>query len=370
MIICFLADASSLHTYRWIQYFAGKGHQVHLISFQEFSYNPIENLSVNIIKPILKNKGRIFSYLANKFVNIFINPIKVKKMIRTINPDILHAHYLTDYGLLGYFMHFPVSVISVWGSDILIEPKKSFFRKIMAKLIINSSKLVTCDSNSVRNECLKYCKHPEKIEIILGVDLSTFRERKNYLTKYSNFIILSSRGFRPIYNVDSIVKSIPYVIEKYPNVKYILKTLPGSQNPELQQLAVSLNVIKNTEFISKMIDFNELPEMLFSVDIFISVPSSDSSSISLLEAMACGLPVIVSDIPANHEWIIDGWNGFIVPIRNPEKLANAIIQLIEKPDLMQIFGERNAQIIRDRADREKNMAHMENLYQQLIEKYK
>ena len=133
------------------------------------------------------------------------------------------------------------------------------------------------------------------------MDLSTFRERKNYLTKYSNFIILSSRGFRPIYNVDSIVKSIPYVIEKYPNVKYILKTLPGSQNPELQQLAVSLNVIKYTEFISKMIDFNELPEMLYSVDIFISVPSSDSSSISLLEAMACGLPVIVSDIPVFRE---------------------------------------------------------------------
>jgi len=106
MIICLLATAYSLHTYRWIQYFAGKGHYVHLISFQEFSYTPIENLSVHIIKPVLKNKGRIFSYLANKFVDLFINPIKVKKMIRTINPDILHAHYLTNYGSLGYFMHF------------------------------------------------------------------------------------------------------------------------------------------------------------------------------------------------------------------------------------------------------------------------
>ena len=155
--------------------------------------------------------------------------------------------------------------------------------------------------------------------------------------------------------------------EKYPNVKYILKTLPDSQNPELQQLAVSLNVIKYTEFISKLVDYNELPEMLYGVDIFISVPSSDSSSISLLEAMACGLPVIVSDIPANHEWVTDGWNGIIVPVRDPEKLAEAILHLIEKPDLMRLFGERNARIIREKADREKHMAHMEELYQQLLE---
>jgi glycosyltransferase involved in cell wall biosynthesis len=78
--------------------------------------------------------------------------------------------------------------------------------------------------------------------------------------------------------------------------------------------------------------------------------------------------VIVSDIPANHEWITDGLNGFIVPVRNPEKLAQSIIQLIEKPGLMQLFGKRNAQIIRDRADQEKHMAYMENLYQQLLGK--
>ena len=200
MIICILANASSLHVYRWIQYFAGKGHQIHLISFQEFSYKPVENLYVHRIKPMSRHKGRIFSYLVNLYMDIFIHPVKVKKLIRTLNPDILHAHYLTDYGLLGYVIHFPILVLSVWGSDILIDPKRSFFRRTMAKILLNSSKLVTCDSNSVRNECLKYCKHPEKIEIILGVDLSVFHERKNRSMTGTGITILSSRGFAPLYN--------------------------------------------------------------------------------------------------------------------------------------------------------------------------
>jgi glycosyltransferase involved in cell wall biosynthesis len=312
---------------------------------------------------VIPEKVRRFTLL-----NIFINSFHVKKLIRSINPDIVHAHYMTDYGLLGYLVLFHPYVITLWGSDILIAPKK-IFNRIMAKFILNSSNLVTCDSNAQKNECLKYIRQPEKVEVIQwGVDLSMFREKRNDRRKPINITLLSNREFEPNYNIDSIIQSIPYIVEKYPDVRYVLKNFYGTKEPELRQLASSLNVTKYIEFIIKKMDYNELPEILYRADIFISVPSSDGSSMALLEAMACGLPVIVSDIPANHEWITDGWNGFFVPVRNPEKLAGAIIQLIEKPDLMQMFGERNAQLIRDRADRAKHMAHMENLYQQLLGK--
>ena len=365
MRICFLSNAKSTHTYRWIQYFAGKGHDIHLLSFEEFPFKPVDNLTVHRI-PVIPKKVKYLSYL-----NILINPFKMKKLIRSIHPDILHAHYLTNYGLLGYFMHFHPFVITLWGSDILEAPKESLWNRIMAKIILNSSNLVTCDSNLVLNECHKYIKHPEKVEVIQwGIDLSTFREKRNDARKLPNITIISNREFEPNYNIDSIIQSIPHVIEKYQNVKFILKNFYGTKVPELRQFASSLNVMDYIEFVNKKMDYNELPELLYRANIFVSVPSSDSSSIALHEAMACGLAVIVSDIPSNHEWITDGWNGFIVPVRNPEKLAGSIIQLIENPELMQLFGERNAQIIRDRADREKHMSHMENLYKQLLGKGK
>ena len=365
MRICFLADGSLIHTHRWIQYFAEKGHQIHLISTNEIRFGPLDNVTIHRIIPVFQKRMQIISYFLDTFTSIF----KARKLIRIIKPDIVHAHFLTDYGLMGYFVHFPLFVVTVWGSDILITPNKSLFFRIMAKLVLNAAKLITCDSDIARKECLKYCKHPENVEIIQwGVDLSLFREKRRDHTKCITITVLSTRSASPLYNIDSIIRSIPYVIEKYQNVRYIIKFAVSNQESELQQLACSLNVTKYIEFVNKMIDYNEFPELLYSADMFVSVPSSDSSSVSLHEAMACGLPVIVSDIPANHEWITDGWNGYIVPVRKPEKLADAIIQLIEHPDLIQLFGERNAQIIRDRADREKHMAHMENLYEQLLVK--
>jgi len=371
MRICFLADGSQIHSYRWIQYFSEKGHDIHLISSNESIFEPLHNVTVHRLpsSDALKRWGKI-SYLKTTLSNI----IKARKLVRIINPDIVHAHYLTDYGLMGYFVHFPLFVVTLWGSDILVTPKKSLFNKIMAIMILNNAKLITCDSDIARNECLKYTRHYENVHVIQwGIDLSIFHERKSDYPKDITFTILSTRNAGPIYNLDVIIQSIPFVIKKYQNVRYILKfalTWNDDQESELRQLAHSLNVTNYIEFVHKFIDYNKIPELLYGADVFISVPSSDSSSVSLHEAMACGLPVIVSDIPANHEWITDGYNGFIVPVRNPEKLANSIIHLIEKPDLKQLFGKRNTQIIRDRADREKHMAHMENLYQQLIEKYK
>ena len=363
MKILFLADGSSEHTNNWIQYFANAGHQIGLISMKEFPFKLVDNLTIYTIPSAILSKETIFSYLAN----IIMNPFRVKKIIREFNPDIIHAHYLTDYGLLGYFVHFPLFVVTVWGSDIFVSPKTSFFDKIMAKKILNSAKLITCDSQTAKNECLKYCEHPEKIKVIQwGLNLAVFPSRKQKGNNCAEITVLSTRNFNPNYNIDTIIEAIPFVIEKYPKIRVILKNYGGKKILDLKHLAHSLMVIEYIEFIDKILEYNDLLDLINSADIFISVPTSDSSSIDLQEAMACGLAVIVSDISANHEWIIDGWNGFIVPLRNPEKLALAIIQLIENPDLMLLFGRRNLQIIKDRADREKHMKYMENLYQKLI----
>jgi glycosyltransferase involved in cell wall biosynthesis len=367
MRICFLGDGRTHHTQNWTQYFAALGHQVDLISVEGVRFEPLENVTVHTIPAKFPDNIKFLSHIVKVWLGPFINAYRIRGLVRSIRPDILHAHYLTTYGFVGFLLHFPKYVVTIWGSDILVTPKTSWYHRLLAKSVLGASDLVTCDSEAARDACLLYCNQPEKVKVVLwGVDLSTFQERADDHRDHTPVTILSTRHFNPVYNIDTIIRSIPRVAEKYPGVKYLLKAVLIEQKDELEHLAASLEVTERIEIVCGNIPYPELPKFLYRGDIFISVPSSDSSSISLLEAMACGLPVIVSDIPANHEWITDGWNGLIVPVRDPAKLADAIITLAQNPELRQLFGRRNARIIRDRADRRNHMAHMEELYRKLL----
>ena len=89
---------------------------------------------------------------------------------------------------------------------------------------------------------------------------------------------------------------------------------------------------------------------------------------SLLEAMACGLPVVVTDVDANQEWIIDGVNGFIVPKRDSQKISEKVIELLGSEELRKRFGAENIRIAQKRSNWDRNFEKVEGIYQKLIDK--
>jgi glycosyltransferase involved in cell wall biosynthesis len=112
---------------------------------------------------------------------------------------------------------------------------------------------------------------------------------------------------------------------------------------------------------------DELPRYLASSDIYVSTSLSDAGlSASTAEAMACGLPVIVTDSGENRVWIEDGKNGFVVPLANPKILAEKIIYLIKNKDIKARFGEINRKIIEERNNYYKEMAKMERIYEEIL----
>jgi len=371
MKICYMADAANIHTQRWINYFADAGHEIHLISLEIPGESNVRNIKLHLIRR-LQPHIRVISFP----INLLFDVIQIKRLIKEINPDIIHAHYVTNYGMLGAFTGFHPLVVSAWGSDILVTSKKSKILKILVKFALNKANLITCSGEHLREAITCIGVNPQKMELIFhGVDTKKFKiiEKDKDLAKNLSILnsptIISTRNFEPIYDIGMLIKSIPLIIKKIPNTKFIIAG-KGKQEKYLKDLARSLGVLDTIRFVG-WIKHDELAKYLSLSDIYVSTSLSDAGvAISTKEAMACGLPPIVTDIGDNRKWIKDGENGFIFPVNDSESLAEKIIYLLENRNVRKNFGKINRKMIEERIDYYKWMAKMEQLYKKLVREYK
>lgn len=371
MKICFIAPGSNIHTKRWINFFAEKGHDVHLITLEPTKEGNIENVKTYQLVKILP-----YFWPLTRFISGIIWPFQAWWMIRSIEPDIINAHYITINGYLCIFNRFRPLVLTAWGSDIWIDPKKNFLWKILTKYILKKADCVTCDGDHIKEEIARLGADPKKINLVyFGTDTRKFKpgqrseKLKEKLGIHDSPTVISLRNLFPIYNVGSLIKAIPLILKEVPETKFIIVGR-GSQEAELKQLAKSLGVFDSIRFVG-FIPNDELPQYIASADVYVSTSLSDAGlAASTAEAMACGLPVVITDFGDNKKWVEDGLNGFIVPLKDPEALAEKIIYLLKNDDVRKEFGKRNRKIIEERNNYYKEMEKMENIYTNLIERYK
>ena len=372
MRICFLAGPGSIHTRRWVSWFAQKGHDVHIV-FPESIFSPysikVGGTSLHPFKtmPIISPTS-----------HLFLQPLdhwRVRHIIRRIKPDILHAHYLINYGFRAACSGFHPLVLTAWGSDVLVQAKRSNISRWEVNFALKRADMVTCDGEHIIGELVKLGAGREKIKLIyFGIDTRKFSPRprgenlRKELAIFDSPVIISLRSLKPIYDVESLIKAIPSVLKGIPSAKFIIAG-DGEQRKDLENLGVSLGISGSIRFVG-FVENDELPQYLASADIYVSTSLSDTVAVSTAEAMACGLPVVITDFGDNRKWVEDGVNGFVVPLRNPEALASKIIYLLQNEEKGRKFGQANRQTIEQRMNQEKEMGRMEKLYNELIERYR
>ena len=363
MRICYIADAGSIHTQKWVNYFAQRGYEVHLISSRGNSSEFEPGVGLHLLTTIAP---RLWS--VSKYLNGLLWPVQARRLIRRIKPDIVDAHYITVNGYLGIASGFHPLILTAWGSDVLLDPKQNWLWKILTKYALNKTEVVICDSQVVHKELLKLGVSPGKIKMIYnGVDTQQFSRQqaneglKRKLGMLEAPSIIYIRSLKPVYNVEMLIRAIPLVLRQFPEARFIIGG-DGEQKEYLQDLAKSLGISDSTRFIG-WIPHNELPEYLASADVYVSTSLSDSTSLSLQEAMACELAPVVTDLPANREWITDGESGFIVPINDIQALADRITHLLNNNEVRQRFGKAGREVIKERAEYEREMEKMEEIYQ-------
>jgi len=300
------------------------------------------------------------------------NILGVLRVLKKVNPDLVHLHVQHYYSLANILRKIPF-VLTSWGLEVQTLPQARFLRKILAKIAATKASMITVDAKCLQETWVKMGIPEDKIKVIpFGVDTNIFNPdidgsaiRKKLRIKETDVVAISTRPFynNNHYDIESLVRAIPLILRSYRNAKFIVKGT-GPLESYLKRLVEKLDLSRHVRFVG-LVPYNQVSRYLAAADIYVSTCFVDSTSVSLLEAMACGLPPVVTDIPGNREWIEDAHNGFLFPPKNPTVLGERMIQLIENPSLRKCFSERCLQIIKRRATWENCVSKMEAIYESL-----
>ena len=407
MRIIYLSHIMNIHDFRFLDKLVSNNHDVLLVAIDNNKISKeISNIAglkhVLIPKPlprysfkffisprsiILAIKHMIYRIIENiAFFNNYLNKRitlrhhefrllyyqnRLSKIIKTFKPDILHAGWVQLDGLVAELTGFKPILQMPWGSDILINPFKSEDYLDQTQFVIDGASHITCDCEQVKKTILDIADFDkDKITVIpWGIDLELFNPKRlkpdiiDRLNWQDKRVIITTRTLSALYGIHFLIMALPSIIEKEPNVRLLIIG-SGPQEEELKELVSGLELDDYVHF-GGQVPNGQLAYYLNSAEIYISTSKSDGSSLSLLEAMACGLPLVVSDVPAICEWVQDGSNGYIVPRNKVKPISEKILILLKNKDTALKMGELNLNIANEKADWNKNFLKLEKIYEDM-----
>lgn len=378
--ICYLGMGDSIHTQVLMRWYVDNGHEVNLITdrlsrmprITEYQLGPEGTYTGSRFNRYIRlefNQHHLRLLSKKLKIDLIRQIFRVKQMIKKINPDIIHLHSLFYPAFLGVFIKGYPLVVTLWNGDIVWKYKWSVIRKYAVRRGLAKANLITVDSDELRQKAMRYGKYQNKTELIyMGVDTNKFQPnnkvpelRKQLGISLNAPVAISNRSFNDIYNIDIIISAIPMVLKEIPSTVFLFTWHASSDKEYLYKLAERMGITKNVRFLGNL-KHSELPKYYKEADIAISIPSYDTIPVSLLEAMASGCAPVISDLASPREIIKDGINGYVVPVRDIEATAQAIIKLLEDEDLRQSFSEKNLRWVIKNADWDKNMKKVGKLY--------
>ncbi|MDD4908502.1 MAG: glycosyltransferase [Candidatus Omnitrophica bacterium] len=269
------------------------------------------------------------------------------KIVKQNKIDIVHSHWLIPSGIIGAICKKALGtphITTLHGSDINTMGNSGILRKICSFIIRNSDR-VTANSSYTKSKIISIDDGArDKVEIIpMGVDADSFKPGDITL-KYSikeEYSILTVGRLVNWKGTQYLIMAMVEVIKSFPKAK-LLVIGDGPERTSLEALAIRLGLKDNVLFLG-VVKNADLPRYYISADIF-CLPSvelagqTEALGVVLLEAMACGTPVIASRVGGTLDIIEDGHNGLLVPQKSPHELSSAIIAILSNPEAARKFS--------------------------------
>ena len=297
---------------------------------------------------------------AREHILTFARAATFKKYLSKLNADVIIGCWATTYGVYAAFSNHHPFVLFVWGSDVLRFPKFVPF-KILVKYALEKADIVVVDCDLQRKVVEKLGCQSSKILAFPWYDpsgLATEVKRKSEVMTELGFsegdlVIISTRRHNPVYGVGYLIEAIPLIQRQERRAKFLILG-EGRFTSQFKKRTRKQIDEGSVKFLGE-VPHKDVAKYLSISDIYISTSLSDGTSASLLEAMTCSLPPVVTDIPANKEWILNGWNGCLIPTRNVPQLVQKIIRMAKKEETRLEIGKNALETIRTKVNWQKSM---------------
>jgi glycosyltransferase involved in cell wall biosynthesis len=301
-----------------------------------------------------------------------------RRVVKRLKPDIVHAGPIQTCAFIAVLSGFRPILAKSWGYDLVKDAESSWWMKRITSYVLRNSACFIGDSNVIRDKAVAFGMEPENIVLFpWGVNIERFAPKKEERRKKAkttsqkskvkspkSITLFCSRTWEAIYGVDVLAKAFVKVASANPDANLILLG-GGSQGSKIRQILTNGGVMERVHF-GGQVGQRDLPRWYHMADIYISPSHVDGSSISLLEALACGMPCLVSDIAGNKEWIEDGVNGWLFRDGDVDDLAEKILLAIKGWREFKRIGELARKVAEERADWKKNFGKLLEAYDHVI----
>lgn len=357
--VCLLGDANSVHLRRWAGEMLARDFRISVVTARPESQEGVEQ---RILSPVRHS----FDWLARV--------VEARAQLALLAPDIVHAHYITSYGYLTARCGRRPLVMTAWGSDLLVTPRRNPLARWLTGWTLRRADLITADSHDLLLAAQSYRPQASTHLIHWGVDLQRFQPTHWEHKPPHSFHIASLRAWEPNYQIDLIVEALAVLRRQCPQAQAHLHLMGGGSEEEALRGRVSaLGLTACVQFHGRL-DDAQMQAVLRHCHVSVSVPRSDATSVSVLESMACGLPVIASDLPANRHWLLipddPQSESCLIATGRPagvvQSMANALQQLCEQPLRALRWGAHHRERMVREGARSLQMDTMADLYRSLV----
>ncbi len=360
MKIAFVSAAGSVHTVKWVNALARRGHTVRLYSLPNHK-NIQQNIDPEVTVIYLKTGG---------FQGYFLNAKELKQQVDAFGPDVVNCHYASGYGTLVRLAKLHPLLLSVWGSDVYEFPLKSPIHKKMVLKNLQKADALASTSHVMAKQVNRVFGFQKEIFITpFGVDCGLFAPAAS-LESREEFRIGAVKALEPTYGMGYLIEAFALfdqMIGEETKTSLVIYG-KGEQKEELQRQIDSLGLSAKAK-LAGVVPNTEVPAILNQMDVVCLPSLSESFGVAAVEAMACGVPVIASDVDGFLETVEHDVTGFLVPTKDPQAMAKRMLELANNPDLRHQMGAAGRERALRLYDFQKNVDAMEIYYQKTIEAY-